>query len=168
MKIWPISTLTNPHAPGLSYFVTALLVAIVPASAIGIVLQLVLDPSALQAVEDAVLPEGIPFSVLFFGIVVFAPVVETLMMVVIFAVCRFFHLSVPAMILVQVVIWAALHGLQAYAWAFAPAWLFFVFSIVWLTQRQRSATRAFVFTSGVHATNNLIPMLAILAERSAP
>lgn len=167
MKIWPIGTLTDAEAPGGWYFLTALIVAILPAYAIGLALQVLLDPSALEAVEKAVLPEDVPFPVLFIGIVVFAPLVETLMMVGIFALCRWAGLSAPVMVAVQVVIWAALHGLQAWAWAFAPAWLFFVFSIVWLTQRQRSAARAYLFTSGVHATNNLLPMLALWAERSA-
>ncbi len=162
--IWPFSTLTDPDAPKGSYLLAALVAAIVPAWIIGFILQAVLDPALLQEVNDAVLSDDMPFAVTALLIVVFAPVVETAIMVLIFGVTRFLRFPPWLQVITQVVIWAAAHGSQANAWTFAPAWLFLVFSIVWLTQRKNSAGAAFWMTTFVHAANNAVPVTLLALQ----
>ena len=162
MSVWPISTLTDSNASKGAYLFAALVAAIVPAQIIGIVLSQVLDPAQLEAVNEAVLTDEVPFPVLAFLLVVFAPVVETFFMVIIFWVTRLLRCPPWLQVAIQVVIWAIAHGSQAFAWAFAPAWLFFIFSIVYLTRRKNSFGEAFALTTLVHAGNNAIPT-ALLA-----
>lgn len=164
MSIWPFSTITNPDAPKASYFGAALVAAIVPAWIISFILQLVLDPALLEEVNNAVIDESLPFPVTAFLIVVFAPIVETMFMVLIFWITRLLRFPVALQIATQVVIWAIAHGSQAFAWAFAPAWLFLIFSIVWVTQRKNSAGAAFWMTTLVHAANNAIPVTLLALQ----
>ncbi len=159
MSFWPVSVLTDPVARLRRYVPAAWFCATVPALIIVALLENIVPREMLDRANEVVFDPSVPFPVLAFGIVLFAPLFETLIMAALFWVMR--KMGVPAgwQIAVQTVGWGIAHGAQAAVWAFAPAWLFFVFSVIYLTQRQRSERRAILVTTLVHALNNALPVI---------
>jgi len=164
MSIWPISTLTNPKAGALPYLSTAWFAATIPAFVILAVVSAVLPPEMLEAVNEAVIDDSTPLALQIALIVVFAPVVETALMVAIFAVLSILRIPLLAQCVIQAILWGCFHGSFAFAWAFAPAWLFFIFSVVYVTRRKNSGSEAFWMTSAVHALNNGVASIFVVVE----
>ncbi|MEE4213303.1 MAG: hypothetical protein V2I43_29000 [Parvularcula sp.] len=157
--------LTNPDEPLSPYILNAWAVATIPAIVISMVVGLFASPEAITAQEQAVVPPEIPFAVTAVSVIVFAPLFETGIMMGLFALSRLAGASEALQVAIQVAFWALLHGAVATLWAFAPAWLFFVFASVFVTQRKNGLWQAFLVTSAVHALNNLVAMVAIGFER---
>ncbi|NRA29879.1 MAG: hypothetical protein HRU11_06405 [Parvularculaceae bacterium] len=97
-----------------------------------------------------------------FGFVVFAPLAETLVMTAVFAIFAIMRIPLTLRIPLTAGIAGALHALIALPWAATTTWLFFIFSVVYITQQRRSESRAFAMTTGVHALNNAVPAAAML------
>mgnify|MGYP006266069889 CR=1 FL=1 len=154
MHAWPVRILRDPDVPAATYLAAAWFAASVPALMITYLLTLVLPEDMLAAVDDAVLPDPGTLWLELPVIVVAAPLLETLAMAGIFVGLAFLRVPAWGQVLAQAVIWGALHGSVALAWAFAPAWLFAIFAVVYLVQRRRSEARAFTMTAAVHALNN--------------
>lgn len=163
--MFPFSKLSDPKTSFAVVVGLGWLTATIPALIIVNLLQMVLPPEAFQAVEDALISGEMPFWIDAVSIVVFAPLVETLIMGLVFWLSRLVGLGVRGQIIVQVIFWAALHGAFAFAWAFGPAWIFFVLAIIWTGQREASTSKAFWAVFLVHALNNGLATTAIAAER---
>jgi hypothetical protein len=98
---------------------------------------------------------------LFFSIVVFSPVVETLLMMpVLWALS---HAAQKPMLLaiLSAAVWAALHSLLAPAWGLVIAWPFYVFSRAYLAWRPYGWWKAVGVTACIHAFQNLFGVLAM-------
>lgn len=162
---WPIGTLTNPHEKALPYLLTAWVVATIPAMVIALALSAILPPEVFERANEVIAPPDLPIAALIFGVVVFAPLAETLIMAIAFAIMAAAKLPNAVQIGFVTVLAGIAHGVQAIAWAPAPTYLFFIFAIVWLTQRQRSWGRAFLFTTIVHTLNNAVAVVPIAVER---
>jgi hypothetical protein len=160
-----LKRLTDQDEPLSPYILNAWAVATIPAIVISIIVGQFASPEAISAQQEAVAPDGIPFAFTAFSVVLLAPVLETGIMIGLFALSRVFGASEGLQVGIQVAFWALLHGSVSLVWAFAPAWLFFVFASVWMTQRKISPLRAFWVTSMVHGLNNLVAILAIGFER---
>ena len=93
-------------------------------------------------------------------LVVFAPVAETIAMGVALLILSKL-VGDEAAIAISAVAWAALHSLQVPIWGLVIWWPFLIFSILFVTWRQRSLFAAFAIAGLVHALNNLIPALPI-------
>ena len=98
--------------------------------------------------------------------VVFAPVVETLIMGAVLSVLLRF---VPATVavLLSAAGWGVLHSLSAAAWGLVIWWPFIIFSTIFVTWRKRSWLAGFGMAAATHALHNLVPALALLAAAKA-
>lgn len=99
------------------------------------------------------------------ALVVFAPVVETLIMGAVLLVLLLV-LSPPVAAIISAIGWGAAHSWVAPIWGLVIWWPFLVFSILFVTWRGRSLALAFLIPMCVHALQNLIP--AILVASAAP
>jgi hypothetical protein len=95
-----------------------------------------------------------------FALVIFSPVVETLIMgAVLLVLLRFF--SPTTAILVSAIGWGIAHSSVAPIWGLVIWWPFLVFSTLFVTWKDRSLGIAFAIPMCVHALQNLIPALLI-------
>jgi hypothetical protein len=165
--IWPFSAIRNPNTPFIRVVLLGWLTATIPAIILVQIVSILLPPEAGSDIAEQLFPEELPFWISALGVVVFAPLVETGLMAIVFFLTRKLGASTPVQIGIQVVFWAFLHGIQAPLWAFGPGWIFFVLALIWTGQRKASFGRAFWSVTLVHALNNAIATLAIAAETFA-
>ena len=98
--------------------------------------------------------------VILFLLVVFSPVLETLIMGgALLILLRF--LPVAAAVAVSAIGWGIAHSLKAPLWGLVIWWPFLVFSTLFVTWRSRSLALAFALPMCVHALQNLIPAVLV-------
>ncbi|NNC48638.1 MAG: hypothetical protein HKO13_09455 [Sphingomonas sp.] len=123
----------------------------------------------LSALVMTVLPSAPPpdFSNLegqaalaFFMLVVFAPVVETLVMGAILMGLSLF-LRPAIAVFVSAVLWGIAHSTMALNWGFVIWWPFLIFSLQFVTWRRRHLGLAFLVPMLTHAMQNTLPALTI-------
>lgn len=103
---------------------------------------------------------GQPGLLLLFALVVFAPVVETLIMVPPLLLLNRLFGPTPAAIL-SALGWAIAHSLQATLWGLIIWWPFFVFSSILLVWRRRSLATGMALVMAIHAMQNAVPALLL-------
>ena len=150
------SFLTTPRRP---------LIAIV-----GAWLLCILGSLMLAAIVRAILPQGdapdfsalqeLGPGVILFSLVVFAPVVETLIMGCVLLVLQLFMRPGYAVI-VSAAGWAVAHSMQAAIWGLVIWWPFLIFSLLFVVWRQRSLWLAFLLPALVHMMQNSLPALTV-------
>ncbi|QNM83267.1 hypothetical protein H8M03_02660 [Sphingomonas sabuli] len=122
---------------------------------------------ALSVVAASLFPEASPPSfkvdgfVTLFGLVVFAPVAETLIMGGVLLVLLLF-LPPAAAVIVSAAGWGIAHSLMTPIWGLVIWWPFVIFSTLFVTWRTRSYWLAFAVPAATHALQNLIPALLIV------
>jgi hypothetical protein len=142
----------------------------VPRSALAAILvgwPLALLPSlALSALASVLLPQvaGPTFNAkgpaVFVLLVVFSPVLETLIMAgVLTLLLRFVNPTVA--ILASAVGWGIAHSLAAASWGLVIWWPFLVFSTLFTVWRDRSLWHALAIPAAVHVLQNLGPALLV-------
>lgn len=94
-------------------------------------------------------------------LVVFAPVLETLIMAGVLTVLLRFTAPATA-VLLSAAGWGLAHSLMAPAWGLVIWWPFLIFSTLFVTWRQRSLLAALAMPAAVHALHNLAPALLLL------
>jgi hypothetical protein len=95
-----------------------------------------------------------------FALVIFSPVVETLIMgAVLLLLLRL--LSPTWAIVVSAIGWGIAHSTMAPTWGLVIWWPFLIFSTLFVTWRSRSLAMAFGIAMCVHALQNLLPALLI-------
>ncbi len=100
-----------------------------------------------------------------FGLVVFAPIVETLIMgTVLLVLLRL--VGPTAAVLASSAGWGVAHSLVAPMWGLIIWWPFLIFSTLFVVWRNRSLAAAFAVPAAVHALHNLGPALAIASGQS--
>ncbi len=95
-------------------------------------------------------------------LVVFAPVIETLIMAGVLSLLLRF-VSPAAAVLTSAALWGIAHSLIAPAWGLVIWWPFLIFSTLYVTWRQRSLLAALAIPATVHGLQNLIPAILLLA-----
>lgn len=95
-----------------------------------------------------------------FALVIFSPVLETLIMGAVLLVLLLLF-SPTAAILVSAIGWGIAHSTVAPIWGLVIWWPFLVFSTLFVTWRSRSLWLAFLVPMCVHALQNLIPAALI-------
>lgn len=137
----------------VTYVLLAWLLAIVPS------LLLSAAVNHLVPGKGPELPEmGLAFT--FFMLVIFAPVVETLIMGAVLLLLEPLGGFLPAVAL-SAIGWGVAHSLQAPAWGLVIWWPFVVFSVCFLVWKQRGLLLAFAIPTLVHALQNLVPALLL-------
>lgn len=103
---------------------------------------------------------GVNGGMAIFALVIFSPVVETLIMgTVLLLLIRLMPATVA--ILVSAIGWGIAHSTVAPIWGLVIWWPFLIFSTVFVTWRPRSLWLAFALPMGIHALQNLIPALLV-------
>jgi hypothetical protein len=96
-------------------------------------------------------------------LVIFSPLVETLIMAAVIELLLRF-VPAPAAIAASSIGWGIAHSLSAPAWGLVIWWPFLIFSTLYVTWRQRSAWAAIAIVFCVHALQNLGPALYLLKQ----
>jgi len=97
-----------------------------------------------------------------FALVVFAPVLETLIMGgVLLVLLRLF--GPTAAVVASALGWGIAHSLAAPAWGLVIWWPFLVFSTLFVVWRQRSLAAAFAVPAAAHGLHNLLPAIVVAA-----
>lgn len=138
--------------PGWLYVIKGWLLTLLPSIMLGALV------SSLVASSPGSLPAfDLPPWLLFTGIVLFAPVTETLAMVPPLLLLN--RLIGPAgAVLGSAALWGGLHSLSAPAWGLVAWWPFFVFSAVILFWRGRGRIwHGMVLVTCIHAMQNAVP-----------
>ena len=92
-----------------------------------------------------------------FGLLVlFAPLVETLIMAAVLRLLARF-LSPTATVLSSAALWGVAHSLQAPVWGLVVWWPFVIFSTLYMVWRERSVLAAIGVAAATHALQNLVP-----------
>lgn len=100
-----------------------------------------------------------------FAVVIFSPVVETLIMgAVLLILLRFLPEWVA--IVVSAIGWGIAHSILSPTWGMAVWWPFLVLSTLFVAWRKRSLWLAFLLPVCVHALQNLLPAVLIASGRS--
>ena len=95
-------------------------------------------------------------------IVLFAPLLETLIMGAALVILQ--RLMPPtSAVLVSAAGWGAAHSAAAPAWGLVIWWPFVIFSVMFVTWRQRSLLTGLAMAAATHALHNLLPALLLLA-----
>jgi hypothetical protein len=100
---------------------------------------------------------------LLIGLVVISPPLETLLMGGVLWILSFITKRQVRLAVMSAFVWAGVHSLIAPAWGLGVIWPFFVFSCSYLSWRRRSLWRAILVTSCVHAFQNILPSIAVIA-----
>ncbi len=92
-----------------------------------------------------------------FGLLVlFAPLVETLIMAGVLSLLARF-LSPTLAVLGSAALWGVAHSLQAIVWGLVVWWPFLIFSTLYLVWRERGTATAIGVAAATHALQNLVP-----------
>ncbi|WP_152682715.1 hypothetical protein [Caenimonas sp. SL110] len=97
-----------------------------------------------------------------FQSILFAPLVETLLLALLIEACAFFRLNKLLIAVIAGVIAGLLHAIASPIWFFTSAWAFFVYACAYLAWRPSSVPVAFTAAALVHALNNLVAAVLLL------
>ena len=98
-----------------------------------------------------------------FLLVVFSPIVETLIMGAVLTVFLRF-MSPTAAVIASAVGWGIAHSLAAPVWGLTIWWPFLVFSTLFVVWKPRGWWHAAALVACVHALQNLLPALVLVAH----
>lgn len=105
-----------------------------------------------------------PPALVLFSVVIFAPVVETLIMgTVLLILLKLFRPAVA--VLISAIGWGIAHSLQYPIWGLTIWWPFLVLSTLFVAWRERSLVAAFVLPMIAHAMQNLPTALLIVSGK---
>jgi len=100
-------------------------------------------------------------------VVVVAPLIETLIMAAVLSLLLLLFPSTVA-VLISALGWGVAHSLAAPAWGLVIWWPFLIFSVLYVTWRQRSLAAALAVPAATHALQNTLPALLLLAGLQSP
>lgn len=98
-----------------------------------------------------------------FALVLFAPLVETLIMATVLVGLQRLVSPVTAVVL-SAIGWGVAHSLAAPAWGLVIWWPFLVFSTLFVAWRRRGFGTAVLLVSAVHGLHNLLPALLVASQ----
>jgi membrane protease YdiL (CAAX protease family) len=139
----------------LTYILLAWMLAIVPSLLLSALVNHLVPGQGPQI-------PAMPATTTLFLLVVFAPVVETLIMGAVLLLLERLFGFLPALLLSSVG-WGLAHSFQAPAWGLVIWWPFLIFSLCFLVWRRRSLALAFAIPAAVHALQNMVPALLLVS-----
>jgi len=148
------SFLFDTGQPKLAYIAKAWLLAFLPSAALAVLVS--------SLAESPPAPDfGGTGPVVFGLLVLFAPVLETFLMVPPLLLMNRFLGPAPA-IAGSSLLWGALHSWQVPLWGLIVWWPFLIFSAILLAWREKSLATAMVMVIAVHALQNGVAGLGLL------
>jgi len=122
---------------------------------------------ALAAIVGTVAPDlakpdfkGISGGTAMFLLVVFSPLLESLIMGGVLVLLQRF-LQPAAAILTSSLLWGVVHSIGALSWGFTIWWPFLIFSTLFVVWRQRGFWAGIGVAAAAHALQNLGPALVV-------
>ncbi|MGQ3054784.1 MAG: hypothetical protein ACT6S0_23600 [Roseateles sp.] len=100
----------------------------------------------------------------FFGMVVFAPLVETLLLAGLLALLSRMSRRPVFVAAASSVLWGCLHGSFGLLWLVGTFWSFYIFSCSYLAWRAQAWWKAYVAAALPHAVLNLTAFLLLLLD----
>lgn len=94
-----------------------------------------------------------------FGIVIFSPVIETLILAYMLTILSSSSLRRIWVVVIAAIAWGCLHGIVARLWFFGTVWSFFMFSCAYLVWRTVSFRKALLAAALPHVLINSTAML---------
>jgi hypothetical protein len=104
----------------------------------------------------------VPAGLLIFMLVVFAPLVETLIMAAVLELMLRLRVPPGTAILLSAAGWGIVHSIQAAGWGLVIWWPFLIFSTLYVTWSKRGIWTGVGIVFAVHALQNLGPALLLL------
>lgn len=144
--------------PAWKYIVRMAVVSFVPTA----ILSMTLAATGVLTVGNSPQFEGMPPVVLFLGIFVFSPLIETLLMAGILRLLMMATRRPVRLAIASCIVWALLHSTMVPVWGLVIAWPFFVFSSAYLAWRRVSWSRGILVATSIHALHNLLPAIAVM------
>ena len=120
------------------------------------------DPSVMQADSGPDFPTDQVF-VLIFLVVIFSPIVETLIMWPIIAGLKRLTSSYWSIALISAFIWAVFHSTMWLIWGFIIFWPFLLMSMAFLNWQKVSNAHAYWMTCAIHMTHNSVAAALMIA-----
>ncbi len=152
--------LADTSQPKALYILKGWLLTILPSIALAVLIGIISTTIAGQAQGPSFAQRG---PLLAFLLVVFAPVVETLIMVPpLLLLNRLFGPAAAAIL--SALGWAIVHSLQVPIWGLIIWWPFFVFSVILLVWREKSLLTGMLIVMAIHGMQNAVPALLLLAR----
>ncbi len=148
----------STNMPMRRYIIRSGIVSLVPS----MIIAAILGTTGLMTEENA--PEldmGNPV-ISFIGIVIAAPVIETLFMAAGLWLLSFITQRPLRLAAINAILWAILHSLASPFWGLGIVWPFFVFSCGYLAWRRKAWWRGIFVAICIHAFQNFFPGLAVI------
>ena len=157
---WLLSLLFDNQISMWKYVLRTGLISLIPS----LIISMILGLTGVMTEETGPEFEGSAIG-LFIGLVIIGPPLETLLMGGLFRILSFITKRPVRLAIISAIIWAGVHSLLAPAWGLGVIWPFFVFSCSYLGWRRRSWRRAILVTSCVHAFQNTLPAIMVIATQ---
>jgi len=157
---WLLRWLFDTRISMRRYVLRTGLISLLPS----LVLTFILALSGVITEETGPAFEGSPLELTVL-IVIVGPPLETLLMALGLRILSFITRRRIPLAVMSAFVWACLHSIAAPAWGLGVIWPFFVFSCSYLAWRQRGWWRAILVTSCVHAFQNVLPAIALVANQ---
>lgn len=156
---WLVSLLFDNRISAYKYILRTGLISLIPSLIISFILGFlgVMNEETSPDIRGSAL-------VLFVGMVIIGPLIETLLMGPVLKLFSFVTKNKVRLAIMSACLWAILHSLLAPAWGLGVIWPFFVFSCSYLNWRRCAWWRAVLITSGVHAFQNFLPTIIVIAS----
>ena len=152
MISWLPAVLREPRRPIIA-IAAGWALAFFPSIALSFLTQELLPNVARPAFE--ITPATITLFVLF------APLIETLVMAAVLEVLLRF-VGRPVAVVLSAVGWGVAHSLAAPAWGLVIWWPFLIFSALYVTWREKGVLAGIGVAAAAHMLQNLIPALLLL------
>ena len=157
---WLLSLLFDNQISMWKYVLRTGLISLIPS----LIISMILGLTGVMTEETGPEFEGSAIG-LFIGLVIIGPPLETLLMGGLFRILSFITKRPVRLAIISAIIWAGVHSLLAPAWGLGVIWPFFVFSCSYLGWRRCSWRRAILVTSCVHAFQNTLPAIMVIATQ---
>jgi hypothetical protein len=159
-QLWLLSMLFDNGIPPYKYIIRTGFISLIPSLIISFLLGMlgVMNEETAPDIKGSVL-------LLFVGMVIIGPPIETLLMGPVLKLLSFITKYKVRLAIMSACFWAILHSLLAPAWGLGVIWPFFVFSCSYLNWRERAWWKAVLITSGVHAFQNFLPTIIVIASQ---
>lgn len=158
-----VARLLSPNISLWRYSLEAWPIALIPSV---LLFALATGLLALAGVSlESVAPPAREVSVSsFLGVVIFAPIVETLVLIGGIKILGSISSRPVVVAMMSALAWGFFHGIFGALWFFGTVWSFFVLSCAYLAWRDRSLRAGFIAASVPHALVNLTAMCMLLLK----
>jgi hypothetical protein len=154
--------IADTQQPKVLYVLKGWLLTLLPSLVLAALVGIVFTALFGEPKEPEFPKVGAPL--LIFLLVVFAPVLETLVMVPPLLILNRLFGPAPAAAL-SALGWAIAHSMKAPIWGFVIWWPFFVFSAIILAWRRKGLMTGMLIVMAIHGMQNAVPALMLIAER---